>query len=181
MIEHVTLAWATGELLVSPCGLTEPLSRRLVAAGFLADPALSLLVARWTPAREALALALHRQPDVSHDPSPFALLAGRRAEGMRRRLQQLEAAAGRPPCVLVRAGWYRRGEPLALWRLQLALLEAVHRHQQPDIAAARRAAIERALAVLSDARDDRTSQWRWFYRERLRFERGEMANDLLPW
>jgi hypothetical protein len=181
MIESVTLAWATGELLVSPFGLSERGRRRLVTAGFLPDLALSLLAARWTPEGEDLVLALHRFPDVSYDRSPFALLAGRRAEGLRCRLRHLEEAAGQSPEDLLRTGWYRRGEPLVLWRLQLALLDQAERHALPAAAAARRAALERALAALPSSRDDATLRRRWFLRKRLCFERGEMVSDPLPW
>lgn len=181
MIEALTLAWSTGELLVSPFGLTPEDRGRLAARGFLSDPALALDTAPWTPEREDLALEILRAPDISYDPSPFALLAGRRAEGLRRRLRRIEEESGIPHEQLVGSGWYRRGEPLRLWRRQLALLEQVRLGQRPRAIAARCAALKRSLADLPDTRDDHTCRWRWFYRERLRFERDEMADDLLPW
>lgn len=180
MIEAVTLAWSTGELLVSPFGVTEEDRGRLAARGFLLDPALDLDTAPWTPERHDLARQIHRLPYISLDPSPFAFLAGRRAEGLRRRLRQLEEDSGFSRELLAAAGWYHRGETMRLWRRELALLERVLHDQRPQLIAARCAALEKSLAELPDARDRHTYRWRWFYRERLRFERGEMADDPFP-
>lgn len=181
MIETVTLTWATGELLVSPFDLLDDDRESLTKAGFAWDADLDLYTAPWTPEREALAIALHEVIDISEDPSPFALLAGRRAEGARRRLQRLEEESGLAREVLVSSGWYCRCEPQSLWRRQVALLEEVRGRGQPEAVEARCAALQKALDALPAGNGRDTCAWRWFYRGRLRFERGEMATDHVPW
>lgn len=179
MIEDVTLTWATGELLVSPVGLDADAGERLVAAGFVVDPSLDLYVASWTPHREDLARELHQLREISLDPSPFALLAGRRAEGLRRQLQHLAQETGLPHERLLRSGWFRQGEPLALWRRQLALLEETWDRDRPEAVKARCEELAKARGELSDDSGEHSRRWRWFYRQRLRFECGDLADPLL--